>query len=169
MTKAEHEKLVEQAIHDYAREMKEDRDRDTVAGYYGRLKNTKKHYSKSAEAFSTGGQKGRAMAIGACVLELLKALQKDAVEKKYLPGTLSWLIDEQRVIDPDGKKGYKYTVVYHAYADEQAVSDEEIKKEIEELTEKLRMETEEMFGEAEAQEEAPAEEPLAEVKDTEIQ
>ena len=183
MTKKQHEELVEQALKDQALVEKREKDAMTLVTYEQRLRGTKKHYTKSAEAYSTGGQKGRALAVGGCVLKLLEQLPKDAAEKHFLPGTLSWIIQVEHVKDTDGKKGYRYIVAYHAYADEQAISDEEIRVEIEDLQKKLDAETAEMFG-LEMPAEEPAEEDswaspggcdqedtqaIAEVKDTSIQ
>ena len=165
MTKKEHEKLVEQAVHDYALAMKRDRDTDTVIAYGQKLARTTKMYSRQAEAYSTGGQKGRAYAIGACVLELVAQIEKDAKDRKFVPGTMEWTINEDRVKDDDGKKGYKYTIAFHVASAEPVYTEEQIEEMTEDLRLKLEAETAEMFGLT--AEEGKEEE--AEITDTNIQ
>ena len=127
-------------------EQKQADDLESLAHYEIRLKGRKKHYLQSAEAFTTGGRRNRAMAVGECVLQAMAELQKAAAQHHFVPGTLSWIIGEDRAVDPDGRKGYKYTVAYHIYADEQSLTDEEIEKELEETREKMEKETQEMFA-----------------------
>ena len=146
MTKKEHEQKVEQAVKEYALEMKQDRDRDTLNGYERRLRAARKVYSKGAEAYTTGGEKNRAYALGACVMGLVKEMEKEAEEKKLIQGTVQWQISEDRVKDPDGKKGYRYNVAVRCLMDEPAYTDEEIEKEIEDTQQRIEAETREMFA-----------------------
>ena len=178
MTKKEHEALVEQAVKDYARSMKEDRDMDTVIAYGEKLRRTGKMYSRKAEAYSTGGQKSRAYAIGACVLELVAQIEKDAKEKKFVPGTMEWTINEDRVKDEDGKKGYRYTVAFHVASEEKVYTEEQIREQVEDLRQRLAKETAEIFGEETGGDPSTAPDGsaqddnggmMAEVKDTSIQ
>lgn len=157
MTEQEREKLEREIL----LERKKEEDEETLAHYAVRLRAKKKHYTMSAEAFTTGGRKNRALAIGECVLQGLEKLDKGNFEHHFLPGTLSWVIYEDRASDDLGKKGYRYTVAWHAYADEQAMTDEEIEKELEETRKKIEAETEEMFGDVSEDAEAGA--PGAEV------
>ena len=140
------------------------RDRRTIMLYGQKLQARRKEYGKQAEAFALGGQRNRAAALGACCLQVMDEVRKLKATKHLLDGSLFYGIGEQRVKDTDGKKGYRYIVAYHAYADEQAISDEEIQAEIEDLQKKLDAETAEMFGL-----EMQAEEEVGEVKDTSIQ
>lgn len=146
MTKKEHEELVEKAVHDYALEMKRDRDKDTVIAYGQKLARTTKMYHRTAEAYSTGGQKNRAYAIGACVLQLVDLIARDAKDKKFVPGTMEWTINEDRVKDEDGKKGYRYTIGFHVASEEPVYTDEQILEMTDDLRKKLEAETAEMFG-----------------------
>lgn len=122
-------------------------DRKTLKAYSRKLHSMHKQYTKNAEAFTTGGRKNRALTVGECCLQAMEELQKLNAEKKLLPGTLGWLIHEQRVVDPDGRKGYKYDVTFYVQSTEQMYTEEEILKELRETYRRLRTETEEMYGE----------------------
>ena len=145
MTKKEREKLERRIL----LERKQAEDEETLAHYEARLRQRKKHYMKSATAFSYGGRKNRALAIGGCVLQLMEQLEKDYYAHHFLPGTLSWIINEDRTADEAGRKGYRCEVAYHALADEQSLTDEEIRQEMEETRKKIEAETAEMFRETE--------------------
>lgn len=145
MTKAEREKLERRIL----LERKQAEDEETLAHYENRLRKTKKHFSKAASAFSYGGRKNRALALGECVLQLMDGMEKEYYEHHFLPGTLSWIISEERASDETGRKGYRCDVAYHVLTDEQALTDEEIEKEMEETRKKIEAETMEMFFEDE--------------------
>lgn len=147
MTEQEREQIEEQAVRQYALEAKKSQDEETLAHYENRLRAKRKHYTQSTEAISAGGRRNRALALGECVLKLLDSLEHEHFIHHFLPGTLSWNIFQDRTVDPDGVKGYKYTVAYHALADEQAMTEEEIQAEIEETRKKIEAETKEMFRE----------------------
>ena len=147
MTEQEREQIEEAAVRQYALAQKREKDRDTIRAYEIKLRGRRKHYCKSAEAYSMGGRRNRAAALGECCLQAMEALDKDNAVHHFLPGTLSWIINESRVKDTDGKKGYRYSVTYHVLADEPALTDKEIQKEIDETREKLQKETEEMYAE----------------------
>ena len=162
MTKKEHEELVEKALKEFRREEKEDRDRDTVRAYGTKMRNTVKNYSLQTSGITTGGRKNRAICLGECILQAADKLERESKDHNFVPGSLAWTFTEDRVQDPDGRKGYQYTVKLVVATDENAYTDEEIRKELEDLEKKLAAETAEMF--AEEEEEEPAE-----VKDTLIQ
>lgn len=122
-------------------------DRKTLKAYEKKLRARRKQYTKNAEAFTTGGRRNRALAAGECCLQAMEELYKLNAEKKLLPGTLGWLVHEQRVVDPDGRKGYRYDVSWYVNSSEDFYTEEEIRKELRETYGKLRAETEEMFGE----------------------
>ena len=128
-------------------EHKKAEDEETLAHYEKRLRAKKKHYIQSADAFSYGGRKNRALAMGECVLKLMEQLEKEYYAHHFLPGTLSWIINEDRSSDETGRKGYRCEVTWHALADEQALTEEEIEKELEETRKKIEAETAEMFAE----------------------
>ena len=127
---------------------KREQDALVLRKYEAQLRGRRVHYSQEAETYSTGGQRNRAMAAGAAVLEGFKMLDKLRREHPLVAGTLSWIIGEDRCVDPDGKKGYKYTVAYHVYADEPALTEEEIQAELKETKKRIWMETEEMYAES---------------------
>ena len=146
MTEQEREQIEERAVHEYAHRMKKAQDAETLAHYERRLRDKRKHYMQSTEAISAGGRRNRALAVGECVLKLLDELEKEHFKHHFLPGTLSFSIYQDRTVDPDGIKGYKYMVAYHALADEPALTEEEIRQEIEDTRKKIEAETEEMYG-----------------------
>ena len=146
MTDQEREQIEEQAITAYAYEMKRQQDAETIAHYERNLRAKRKHYTQSTEAISAGGRRNRALAVGECVLKLLDELEKEHFKHHFLPGTLAFNVFQDRTVDPDGIKGYRYTVAYHAMSDEQAMTEEEIAAEVEETRKKIEAETEEMYG-----------------------
>ena len=81
-----------------------------------------------------------------------KQAELAARKEKMLDGTLFWLIEEQRVKDTDGKKGYRYTVGYMVKTSEPKYTPAEIQQEMEETYQKLKAETEEMYGEVSEEE-----------------
>lgn len=143
MTRKEREQIERRIL----LEKKQAEDQETLAHYEKRLRATKKHYAKTASAFSYGGRKNRALALGECVLQLMDGMEKEYYEHHFLPGTLSWIINEERSSDETGRKGYHCDVAWHALADEQALTEEEIEKELEETRKKIEAETAEMFAE----------------------
>lgn len=94
--------------------------------------------------------------MGECVLKLAEELEKLDSEKNLLPGTLHWAINEQRVKDTDGKKGYHYAVAWFVNSDEPMMTEEEIQDEIAKTKAQMEAETQELF-------EGPAEEDLVPV------
>lgn len=143
MTRKEREQIERRIL----LEKKQAEDQETLAHYEKRLRAKKKHYMQSADAFSYGGRKNRALAMGECVLQLMEQLEKEYYAHHFLPGTLSWIINEERASDENGRKGYRCDVAWHALADEQALTEEEIEKELEETRKKIEAETAEMFAE----------------------
>ena len=131
-------------------------DRRTLKNYEKQLRNRRKEYGQIATAFSVTGRRNRTCAIGECVLKLMEALHDLRFRKNLLSGSLFWGIDETRVKDQDGKKGFEYKVWWRVKSDEPYYTDEEIKAELEKTYEKMRKETEEMFGEELSPEDEPA-------------
>lgn len=144
---------------------KQEQDELVLRKYEAQLRGRRVHYSQAAETYSTGGQKNRAMAAGAAVMEGFRMLEKLRREHPLVAGTLSWIIGEDRCVDPDGKKGYKYTVAYHVYADEPALTEEEIREEIDETRKRIEAETEEMYGPESAEDDEPGEAEGAELQE----
>ena len=90
--------------------------------------------------------------MGECCIRTLEAIGKLNLEHKLIPGTLDYMIEQQKVVDETGRKGFEYRVTYCVTADEPAFTEEEIEKEVKELAEKLKIETAEMFRKAEEKE-----------------
>jgi len=129
------------------KEQKLKRDEKALKLYEKQLRNRRKEYAQIADAYSRTGQRMRAEALGECALKLIENLRKLKGEKNLLDGTLFWTIGEERVKDMDGVKGFHYTVTFHVKSDEDAFTEEEIRKEIEETRAKMVAETEEMYAE----------------------
>ena len=123
-----------------------DKDEETIWKYKAQMKAQRKEYSQVATAYSMTGRRNRALAVGECVLKAYDDLRELNGKKTLLDGTLFWNILEERLIDPDGRKGFRYSAIYHVKSDEQAIPDEDIEKEIDETREKIYRETGEMFG-----------------------
>lgn len=125
------------------------RDKKTVKTYRKNLEVERKVYRQVFSTFTTGGQKNRAMALGAACLEGIKAIDKLVNQRPLIPfvkGSLIWNINERRVKDDIGQKGYNYSVSFNLQSYEPAWTKEEIDRMVEETKEKLRAETEEMFS-----------------------
>ena len=90
--------------------------------------------------------------MGECILQLMEELRELNRKKTLLEGTLFWTINEQKVRDSDGKKGFHYLACWHVKSDEPFYTDEEIRKEIEETYRKMQLETDEMYSEEPAEE-----------------
>lgn len=124
-----------------------------------KLQGMRKEIVRKAEIYSQGGHRNRVTAIGETVLKLLEDLHNKQAEQelkghKLLDGTLFWLIEEARVKDTDGKKGYRYTIAYFVKCDEAKYTEDEIKKEIQETYELMKQETDEMYSEIAEEEDA---------------
>ncbi len=131
------------------REEKIRSDGETLEKYKEQLQNTAKAYMQTFSAFSVNQRKSRAAAAGECVLKALDEVKGLIKTKPMKAGTLDFIINEVKVKDPDGKKGWRYEISYRMVSYERKYTDEEIKKELEETAAKLKAETEEMFPEEE--------------------
>ena len=125
--------------------------------YMKQLQDRRREVGFKADVYSQTGKRNRINALGECVLSMLGRLHKMQAELKtqgheLLNGSLVWGVDEQRVKDTDGKKGFHYTVFFMVKTDEPYYTSEEIAKEMRETYEKLKAETEEMYGETTDQE-----------------
>ena len=128
------------------------RDQKTLKKYEKQLRNRRKEHGRKAEAYAMTGRKQRINAIGESVLKLLEDLheiqaEQERKKKPLINGTLFWGINEQRVQDTDGRKGFKYTIYFMVKSEEDYYSEEEIRTELRETYAKMKAETEEMYGE----------------------
>ena len=133
------------------REQKIRKDSKALKDYRKRLERERRAYMKEFEAFSVNQRRSRAAAIGECVLQAMDDVRGLARVKDLVNGSLEYMFNEQKVQDPDGRKGFKYSVAYRVVSTEPAHSKEDIDKEIEETFEKMMMETDEMFPQEEDQ------------------
>ena len=126
--------------------MKKKRDDiQTLRKYEARLRAMRKEYIQAADAYSLSDRKSRAAAVGECCLAIMDKVRELAGKHKLIEGSLEYMIDEQKHIDTDGRKGFHYMVTYHVVADEPKYTEEEIRAEIEDTAKRLRIETEELF------------------------
>ena len=127
-------------------------DQRELKRYEKRLRARRQEIGRMAEAYSKTGRKQRIAAIGESVLKLLDDLhriqaEQDEKKKPLVNGTLFWGINEERVKDTDGVKGFHYRVFFMVKSEEDFYTEEEIRKELRETYAKMKAETEEMYGE----------------------
>ena len=129
------------------KEQKIKKDSKALQKYGQRLRTEHKVYMQMFDAYAVNQRKSRAAAIGACALEAMDEVRGLAKTKPLMDGSLEYMITEQKMIDPDGIKGFHCTVTYRVVSAEKAHSEEWIQKELEETFEKMMKETDEMFPE----------------------
>lgn len=125
------------------------KDRKTIAGYEKSLRNERKVYVQSFSALSATGRKNRALAIGECCLrgmEKLTELINKQPRVEFVKGSLFWNLNEQRVKDETGEKGFSYTVTFRVQSYEPAWTEEEIRKKVEQAAHLVKKETDEMYA-----------------------
>jgi len=118
---------------------------NTLRKYEIRLRRERKNYMKEAECYSLSDRKSRAMAVGECCLQVLEDVRELNRTHKLIDKSLEYMIDEQKVIDPDGRKGFRYRVIYSVLADEPKYSEAQIRAELEDTARRLKLETQEIF------------------------
>ena len=123
------------------------RDRKAVLKYKAQLEAQREEIHQYAQAYSMTGRRARAEAVGECVLQLMDSLKELSRKKKLLDGTLFWNIEQQKVKDTDGKKGFKYLVIWHVKTHEPKYTHEQINEEVRKTYRQMREETEEMYRE----------------------
>ena len=140
-----------------ARRDKIRRDGRALSKYRERLENTYKSYIQTFDAYAINQRKSREAALGACALKAIDTVRGLAKANKLASGSVEYVINEQKLADPDGKIGFHYVVAFKAVGTEKAYNDEEINKEIMDTFERMMMETDEMFPEEKDDEEAETE------------
>ena len=128
------------------------KDQRTLRLYEKKLRARRQEIGRQAEAYSMTGRKQRIAAIGESVLKLLEDLHRIQDEqmrkgKPLVNGTLFWGINEERVQDTDGRKGFHYRIFFAVKSEEDYYTEQEIRTELRETYAKMKAETEEMFGE----------------------
>lgn len=129
-------------------------DRKTIAGYEKRLKAERKVYTQQFSAFSETGRKNRALCVGECCLQAMEKLTELVNQKPPIPfvaGSLFFNLNEKRVKDEDGEKGFQYTVTYHLQSYEPAWTEDEIREKVEEAARRVKAETDEMYSRGETE------------------
>ena len=129
------------------------RDKRTVWKYKEQLQKERKYYSQTASGTSDTDRKSRALTVGECCLKTLEGVGALNLEHKLIPGTLEYMINQVKVQDDTGRKGFDYYVTYQVRADEPAYTEEQIKEKVKDLAGRLKIETEELFGDEEPEEE----------------
>ena len=133
--------------HNFSREEKEREDKKSLEKYRERLGHEVKAYGQTFSATAINNRRARALAVGECALKALEEAQGLAKTHNLKPGTLEFNIGYDKVVDPDGVKGYEYVVTYRVVSYEKAHTKEWIDAEIKKTYDKMQAETEEMFPE----------------------
>jgi len=126
-------------------------DQRELKRYEKRLRQRREEIGRQAESYCRTGRKQRIAAIGESVLKLMDDLHRIQAEqeqkkKPLVNGTLFWGINEERVQDTDGIKGFHYRIFFCVKSEEDYYTEEEIRKELRETYAKMKAETEEMYG-----------------------
>ena len=129
------------------REQKIKKDAKALQKYRERMERSKKEYMQTFSAYAVNQRRSRAAAIGECALQAMDAVRGLMKTKPLIGGTLDFVIDEKKVQDETGMKGFACAVTFHVFSDEPKFTDDEIKKEIEDTFEKMMRETDDMFPE----------------------
>lgn len=130
-----------------ARKKKIRDDGRRLAKYKERLINTTKTYMQTYEADAINQRRSRVMALGTCALKALDGARGLAKTKQLADGSLEYMINEQKIVDPDGRIGFHCSVTFKVGSLERAFTDQEIDREIEDTFERMMAETDELFPE----------------------
>ena len=127
------------------REQKIRKDAKTLKAYKKRLQQERVVYHQNFDLVAINQRRSREAALGACVMKALDAVRELNKAKNLVPGTLYYSIDEQKILDPDGRKGFLESVTYFVQSYEKAHTEEDIEAEIEKTFEQFMRETDELF------------------------
>ena len=122
-------------------------DEMTVEKYRQQLRKELKNYGAAATARAINNRKARGLAIGEAALKVMDSVRECSKNHLLMPGTLVYMIEEKVIYPTSDKdrKEFEYEVKYQVTSNEKAWTEEEIERKCEDLTFRLRMETEEMF------------------------
>lgn len=134
-------------------------DEMTVEKYREDLKKSKMPYMAKSEARAINNRRARALALGECGLKIMDKVRECSKGHRLIEGTLEYMMNEavEYPVAGSREKTFIYTVMFQVYADEPRYTPEEIEKECEDLTFRLRMETDEMYPEGEAEDDGSGE------------
>lgn len=149
--------MTEAELNEHYRKCKIREDSKALKKYAKRLRDERKTYEQKFEAYSINQRKSRALALGSCALKAIDAVRELAKVKPLVAGTLEYVMNEQKVTDEAGAKGFYCSVIFHVVSDEPAHDPEDIRKEIEETFEKMMRETDAMYPPEEKHEEKESE------------
>ena len=121
-----------------------------LAAYGERLRKTYKRYARFVRVQAeTTNRAGREKAAGKAVLQALDVLCQTAAEKPLVRGGLNWRISEEKSKDGNGRTQIVYEIGFSAVSSEREFSEEQIAEELKKTWEKMDMEIQERFPEAE--------------------
>ena len=129
------------------REGKLYQDEMTVEKYRQQLKGEKKVYGQTASARAINQRRSRGLALGETALQIMDAVRELSRGHRLIPGTLCYMLEEQRNTIAKDRDEFLYTVKYQVKADEPAWTESEIEARCADLAERLRKETDEMYPE----------------------
>lgn len=141
------------------KEQKLKKDAKTIKKYAEECARRRKVYMRHFSAYAVNQRRTRAEVVGDLVLRAIEDVKGISHVHPLIAGTLEYGIIEQKCKDPDDHIMFHYEVTYHVIANEDAMTEEEQKKEVAELAERLRLETEEMFPEEKDEEKENQQDP----------
>jgi len=150
--------MTEKELNAHYRQCKIREDSKALRKYRKRLTEERKCYEQKFEAYAINQRKSREAALGACALKAMDAVRELSRVKPLRAGTLEYVINEQKVQDDAGQKGFYCCVIFHVVSEEPAHSQEDIQKELEETFEKMMSETDKLYPAEEKNEEKESKE-----------
>ena len=139
------EDMTEQELNEHMRQVKIRKDSKALRKYGKRLREERKTYEQKFEAYAVNQRKSREAALGACALKAIDAVRELSKVKPLVGGTLEYVINEQKIKDETGQKGFYCSVIFHVVSNEPAHDAEDIQKELENTFEKMMRETDELY------------------------
>lgn len=137
--------MTEQELNQHLRQVKIRKDSKALRKYGQRLREERKTYEQKFEAYAINQRKSREAALGACALKAIDAVRELSKVKPLVAGMVEYVINEQKVKDETGQKGFYCSVIFHAVSYEPAHDEEDIQKELENTFEKMMRETDELY------------------------
>jgi len=141
--------LTEQEQNEILRKQKIRRDAKDLKNYRKRLEAERLTYRQVFDTYAENNRRKRENALGRCALKALDAVRELNRAKDLVPGTLDFMIKEQKVQDAEGIVGFHCSVEFMVVSKEPAHSKEDIDKEIEDTFERMMHETDELFPKGE--------------------
>lgn len=127
------------------RKQKIARDSKDLRKYRKRLENEMKNYRQAFSMVARNQKRDREEALGKCAMAALERVKELAAVKKLVAGSLEYAMNEEKITDPDGNVGFKYSVEFCVTSYEKAHSEEDIEAEIGKVFERMMAETDELY------------------------